>query len=169
MKEARMQRLLGFGALVGRLLLLVLLLLVAVPVLAADGGGDMPWDEPLDAISANLSGPTARKLMIVAICLVGLGMMFSEGGGLFRTLLYVAAGGIIVSAAASWGLPFMGFAEAAVGPRRPVPALDAWTWVWTLGVLFTLGTWLGLHMEAKERRRILAGAGCREAGDNAGL
>jgi type IV secretory pathway VirB2 component (pilin) len=145
---------LGVGLLAGTLLVGV------VPVLASDGGG-MPWDGPLDAISANLSGPTARRLMIIAIVVVGLGMMFSEGGSVFRKLLYVAAGGILVSAAASWGLPFIGFAEAAAGPRRPVPGMDAWIWCWTLGVLLTLGTWLGLHMEAQERQRFLEGAECR--------
>jgi type IV secretion system protein TrbC len=134
------------------LILVTVLLSSALPAFAGDGGG-MPWDGPLEAISANLSGPTARRLIIIAICVVGLGMMFSEGGSVFRKCLYVAAGGVIVASAASWGLPFIGFAEAATGARRLPPSMDAWRWFWTLAIIGTLGSWLGLHMEAQERRR----------------
>lgn len=79
----------------------------------AGGGGAMPWEAPLQQLLASLTGPVAQVLGTAAIVIVGLGLAFSEGGGLMRKLLWVVFGLSIAFAAATWGLPLLGFGGGA--------------------------------------------------------
>ena len=79
----------------------------AVPALASSSG--MPWETPLNSLLDSLTGPVSRVLGAVAIIGLGLGVAFSEGGGMMRKALWVVMGLAIAFNAVSWGLTFMGF------------------------------------------------------------
>jgi type IV secretory pathway VirB2 component (pilin) len=50
----------------------------------------LPWEGPLSSLSAELTGPTASAIAIVAIFVAGLGLIFGEDLGKFaRTLLMI--------------------------------------------------------------------------------
>ncbi len=93
----------------GRIALLsgVLLLLAAHPVFASSTG--MPWETPLNQLLDSLTGPVSRVLGAVAIIGLGIGVAFSEGGGMMRKALWVVMGLAIAFNALTWGLSFMGF------------------------------------------------------------
>ena len=73
----------------------------------------MPWETPLTAVVTSVTGPVARAAGILSICIFGIAMAFSEGGGL-RVILGIVFGLSIAFAAATWGLTFFGFAGGAV-------------------------------------------------------
>lgn len=94
--------------------LITLLFILSSNAFAAGGGGaGMPWETPLQNLLASLSGPVAQVLGTMAIIFVGLGLAFSEGGGIMRKLLWVVFGLSLAFAAATWGLPFLGFGGGA--------------------------------------------------------
>ncbi len=80
---------------------------------AAGAGAGLPWETPLQNLLASLTGPVAQVLGTVAIVFVGLGLAFSEGGGIMRRALWVVFGLSIAFAAATWGLTFLGFGGGA--------------------------------------------------------
>lgn len=94
------------------LLFLSLLLLLVSPSAFAAGAG-LPWESRLEALLASLTGPVAQVLGTAAIVIVGLGLAFSEGGGLMRKILWVVLGLSVAFSAATWGLPFLGFGGGA--------------------------------------------------------
>lgn len=94
-------------------LLPFLLLLTGPEAWAAGGGAGLPWETPLQNLLASLTGPVAQVLGTAAIIFVGLGLAFSEGGGIMRRALWVVFGLSIAFAAATWGLTFLGFGGGA--------------------------------------------------------
>jgi type IV secretory pathway VirB2 component (pilin) len=80
---------------------------------AAGAGGGMPWEQPLQKVLDSMSGPVAQSLGVIAIVAFGLGLAFSEGGGL-RTALGILFGLAIAYAASSFFMSFFGFAGGAV-------------------------------------------------------
>lgn len=80
---------------------------LASPAFASSAG--MPWETPLNSLLDSLTGPVSRVLGAVAIIGLGLGIAFSEGGGMMRKALWVVLGLAIAFNAISWGLSFMGF------------------------------------------------------------
>jgi type IV secretion system protein TrbC len=76
---------------------------------AGSFAGGMPWETPLQRIQASITGPTAKALVLIAICLCGVGMMFSEGGGFLRKLFVVALGATFAIGGGQWILTFFGF------------------------------------------------------------
>ena len=96
-----------------RFLLLSLLITGSNAFAAGGGGGGLPWETPLQNLLASLSGPVAQVLGTMAIIFVGLSLAFSEGGGVMRKLLWVVFGLSLAFAAATWGLPFLGFGGGA--------------------------------------------------------
>ena len=70
----------------------------------------MPWETPLDNLLNSLTGPVARVIGAMAIVVFGLGLAFSEGGGLIRRALWIVLGLTIAFNAVSWALTFFGFA-----------------------------------------------------------
>lgn len=92
-------------------------LLLSGPALAwaaaGGGGGGMPWEAPLQKVLTSVSGPVAQTLGVIAIIVFGLGMAFSDGGGL-RTALGIVFGLAIAYAASSFFMTFFGFAGGAI-------------------------------------------------------
>jgi len=101
------------GSLTKYLLTLSLAISGSKAFAAGGGGTGLPWETPLQNLLASLSGPVAQVLGTMAIIFVGLGLAFSEGGGIMRKLLWVVFGLSLAFAAATWGLPFLGFGGGA--------------------------------------------------------
>jgi type IV secretion system protein VirB2 len=59
----------------------------------AGGGGALPWEGPLAAITTALTGPTAKYISIIAIFVAGIALIFGEDLGQFarRILMIVIA------------------------------------------------------------------------------
>lgn len=85
----------------------ILNVIISVPVYASSAG--MPWETPLNALLDSLTGPVSRVLGAVSIIGLGIGIAFSDGGGMMRKALWVVMGLAIAFNALSWGLGFMGF------------------------------------------------------------
>ena len=99
-----------------RAVLLILLLTLMGDTFAAGAGGGaggLPWETPLQNLLASLTGPVAQVLGTAAIVFVGLGLAFSEGGGIMRRALWLVFGLSLAFAAATWGLTFLGFGGGA--------------------------------------------------------
>ncbi|MCA9639511.1 MAG: TrbC/VirB2 family protein [Myxococcales bacterium] len=94
---------------------ITLLVALAFPslTLAAAATG-MPYEAPLNTILDSIAGPVARVIGGVAIILFGLGLAFSESGGVARKALAVLLGLTIAFNALTWGLGFFGFAAGLV-------------------------------------------------------
>ena len=80
---------------------------------AAGAGGGMPWEQPLQKVLDSVSGPVAQTLGVLAIIAFGLGLAFSEGGGL-RTALGILFGLAIAYASSTFFMTFFGFAGGAL-------------------------------------------------------
>ena len=80
---------------------------------AAGAGGGMPWEQPLQKVLESVSGPVAQTLGVLAIIAFGLGLAFSEGGGL-RTALGILFGLAIAYASSTFFMTFFGFAGGAL-------------------------------------------------------
>ncbi|NTW15842.1 MAG: TrbC/VirB2 family protein [Syntrophaceae bacterium] len=85
----------------------ILNVIISVPVYASSAG--MPWEPPLSALLDSLTGPVSRVLGAVSIIGLGIGIAFSDGGGMMRKALWVVMGLAIAFNAVSWGLGFMGY------------------------------------------------------------
>jgi type IV secretory pathway VirB2 component (pilin) len=79
--------------------LALVLLQVTVPVLASDTAGtQMPWNEPLEILLDNLSGPTAAALLLIAFVIAAFGWaFFSDNRWLYRAGIAI----IVLAAVAS--------------------------------------------------------------------
>jgi type IV secretion system protein VirB2 len=76
-------------------------LLATSGAFAAGGGAGLPWDGPLGNLEADLSGPTAKIISIIAIVVAGAALVFGEDLGQFarRLMLVILAIALIVGAA----------------------------------------------------------------------
>jgi len=74
----------------------------------------MPYEGQLNTILNSISGPVARVAGAISIIVFGLGLAFSEGGGLVRKGLGILLGLTIAFNAVSWGLGFFGFGGGLV-------------------------------------------------------
>ena len=83
--------------------------LLSVSVISYASSTDMPWESPLQSVLDSISGPVVQILGIIAIILFGLGLAFSESGGMLRKALWVLLGLSIAFSAVSWGISFLGF------------------------------------------------------------
>ena len=72
-----------------------------------------PQRRTIVEVLASVSGPVAQTLGVLAIIVFGLGMAFSEGGGL-RTALGILFGLAIAYSASTFFLTFFGFAGGAL-------------------------------------------------------
>ena len=81
--------------------------------LAAGGGSPMPWDTPLQNLLGNLTGPTARALILIAIVACGLLWAFTRNEEGLKRLGQVAFGGAIAMGAVAM-LASLGFAGAVL-------------------------------------------------------
>jgi type IV secretion system protein TrbC len=93
------------------LLVLIAHVLLLWPLLAAastDTSGDLPWNAPLERLQENISGPTARALLFIAMALGGvMWSLADDNRGLFRAgkgLLILAALGTLTSLISTLGI-----------------------------------------------------------------
>lgn len=73
----------------------------------------MPWDTPLQNLLNNLTGPTARALVIIAIVACGLLWAFTRNEEGLKKLGQVAFGGAIAMGAVAM-IASLGFSGALV-------------------------------------------------------
>lgn len=92
---------------------LTLWLLALLPSEVWAAGANMPWEQPLTNVLNSLSGPVARAIGIIAVTIFGLGMAFTEGGGM-RGALSILLGLSIAFSATGFFLTFFGFAGGVV-------------------------------------------------------
>jgi type IV secretion system protein VirB2 len=92
---------------------LVLASVTAPAAHANTAGAPMPWDEPLANLLANLTGPTARALVIIAIVGCGLFWAFTRNEEGLKKLGQIAFGGAIALGAVTM-LASLGFAAATL-------------------------------------------------------
>jgi type IV secretion system protein TrbC len=92
---------------------LCLTIFVARSASAAGGGSPMPWDTPLQNLLGNLTGPTTRALILIAIVACGLLWAFTRNEEGLKRLGQVAFGGAIAMGAVAM-LASLGFAGAVL-------------------------------------------------------
>ena len=92
---------------------LALLPIAASPALASAGGAAMPWDTPLQNLLGNLSGPTARTLVLLAIVACGLLWAFTRHEEGLKRLGQIAFGGAIAVGAVAL-MASLGFSGATM-------------------------------------------------------
>jgi type IV secretion system protein VirB2 len=85
--------------------------LVSSPAWAAGAGATMPWDGPLQALVNNLTGPTARALVLMAVVGAGLLWAFTRNEEGLKKLGQITFGGAIALGAAAL-MANLGFAGA---------------------------------------------------------
>ena len=101
--------------LVNALMFGTVLITVSAPAAQAStgGGAPMPWDTPLQNLLNNLTGPTARALVIIAIVACGLLWAFTRNEEGLKKLGQVAFGGAIAMGAVAM-IASLGFSGALV-------------------------------------------------------
>lgn len=68
--------------------------------LAVEAGGTLPWNKPLDALKANLTGPTATVMILIALVFAFILWSFSDNNhGLMKAFKALIALAVIGSAA----------------------------------------------------------------------
>lgn len=72
-------------------------------------GAGLPWEAPLQALMASVTGPVAQIIGALSIVVLGLGFAFSEGGSAMRKALWVVFGLALTYNAVNWGIGFMGW------------------------------------------------------------
>ena len=92
---------------------LALLTGLASPAFASSAGAPMPWDTPLQNLLDNLTGPTARALVLIAIVGCGLLWAFTRNEEGLKKLGQIAFGGAIALGAVTL-LASLGFASATL-------------------------------------------------------
>ena len=79
---------------------------------AADAGGALPWDTPLNTLQTDLEGPVAHTITTAAIIGAGLTWAFSEHGTGARKVSALAFGGAAALGAATVMTALFPFAGA---------------------------------------------------------
>jgi type IV secretion system protein VirB2 len=80
---------------------------------ATAGYGTMPWDNALNNIEYDLTGPTAHIIILIAIIITGGMWAGGRHGEAMHRILGIAAGGsIMVGAASAYSTFFSGAAGA---------------------------------------------------------
>jgi type IV secretion system protein VirB2 len=75
----------------------------------SSGTGQLPWEGPLSTLAAELTGPTAGTIAIIAIFVAGLALVFGEDLGKFaRTLLMIVIAVAFLVGAAKFVGPLTG-------------------------------------------------------------
>lgn len=102
------------AALAARAALVITLSLLCAPAaFASTGGASMPWDAPLQRLLSNLTGPTARALVVIAIVVCGLLWAFTRNEEGLKRLGQIAFGGAIALGAVTM-LTSLGFSGAGL-------------------------------------------------------
>lgn len=91
----------------------LMLAVVAPSASATTAGSPMPWDTPLQNLLSNLTGPTARALVVIAIVGAGLMWAFTRNEEGLKKLGQIAFGGAIALGAVAL-MAGLGFAGASL-------------------------------------------------------
>jgi type IV secretion system protein TrbC len=51
---------------------------MTTPALASSTGGSLPWDAPLETLAADLTGPVATAISLIALFVAGAVLVFGE-------------------------------------------------------------------------------------------
>ncbi len=86
---------------------------LAPTAFGSSAGAPMPWDTPLQNLLDNLTGPTARALVLIAIVGCGLLWAFTRNEEGLKKLGQIAFGGAIALGAVAL-LASLGFAGATL-------------------------------------------------------
>lgn len=86
----------------------------AAPASAATAGGTMPWDNLLTTIQADITGPVATTVGVVACVVFGLSMAFGHEGSSMRRGMSILFGLAIAFTSASGILSIFGAGSGAV-------------------------------------------------------
>ena len=78
-----------------------LLLSTSAAMASTGGGGNLPWDGPLQALEQDITGTVAHVFIIIAIATTGLLWSFGDHGTSMRKVAGIAAGGSMALGAAS--------------------------------------------------------------------
>jgi type IV secretion system protein TrbC len=104
------------------LLLLLLLAVHASPALAGTGGTDMPWNQPLQRVLDNLTGPTGKTVAALMIVIGGLVWGFGRHEqGMNKIGGAIVAIGLVLGAPSF--LTTLGFEGAVVSAPRSAVVL----------------------------------------------
>ena len=102
------------GDLAARAALVITLSVFCAPAaFASTGGASMPWDAPLQRLLSNLTGPTARALVVIAIVVCGLLWAYTRNEEGLKRLGQIAFGGAIALGAVTM-LTSLGFSGAGL-------------------------------------------------------
>jgi type IV secretory pathway VirB2 component (pilin) len=93
--------------------MLIGITLAAPRAFATTAGAPMPWDGPLNLLVANITGPTARALVLIAVVACGLLWAFTRNEEGLKRLGQIAFGGAIALGAVTL-MASLGIAGAAV-------------------------------------------------------
>ena len=96
-----MTRFRPFAAHLRSALLVVLLTLAAAPAAGTDAGSSLAWNQPLQRVADNLTGPTAKAILMIGIFAGGVVLAFGgwESGGRKLAAVVVAAAIVVTGAA----------------------------------------------------------------------
>lgn len=85
----------------------------AMPVFAS--GTEAPWNGPVKTVADWLTGPTAKLIGLIALALAAYGLMFAEGGAVWRKVGLAGLGIAIVVALPNIAEGLFGSGGALVG------------------------------------------------------
>ena len=69
------------------------LALLVVQDASATGAGGLPWDTAIGTLQADLTGPVATGISVIAFLAAGAALVFGEElGGIAKKLMYVVLG-----------------------------------------------------------------------------
>lgn len=75
----------------------VLVLGLALPILALETGGDLPWNQPLQTLLDNITGPTATAVAVIGVAVFLLvWAVSSDNRAIFGVAKAIAALSVIV-------------------------------------------------------------------------
>lgn len=81
---------------------------------AIGGGGNAPWIQPLVSVQDSITGPTARAITAILVCVLGLGIGFGMGGDMLQKGMRVVLGISIAFSGYQWISPMFGIASGAL-------------------------------------------------------
>src|SRR4051812_49707698 len=97
-----------------------LLLLSNIGAFAAQTGGNLPWEGPLQTLVTSLTGPVAYAISVIAIVALGATLAF-RGGGVGETMRHLLQAGIAVFLVVFLAPVITSFIGPSAGNSAPPP------------------------------------------------
>ena len=99
------------------IVLSVLVLLVGLVVVLPDiamASGTMPWAGPLDRAVDEFTGPTAKAVFLLLSFGMVIGLIASEGGGMWHKVAAWGLGGAVLGSLGTWVPEFFSLSGGAL-------------------------------------------------------